>query len=126
MARYKILIADPLLGMGLVFPEGCSLVRQMEQATAGMHWHLLDDPEAPPELEGREVRLVMKRDGDGSPVIAGRHLVVTHLADREEPVLRCCEIAPWDVPYADHVTYDPQSATCEGSRAARLDEAAVA
>ena len=116
MTQYKILIADPLLGAGMVFPAGCSLVRQMEQASAGTHWHLFDDPGAPDGLEGREVRIVLRRDEDGVPVISERHIVVTHLADREEAVLRCCEIAPRDVPYADSVTYDPQAATCEGDR----------
>lgn len=116
MAQYKILIADPLLGMGLVWPEGCSMVRQLEQGTVGTHWHLFDDPGAPDELEGRAVDLTLGRDDDGKPVIRVRRPVEVHRAPGgDDDGLPCCGIHPADLPRGDRVSPDPDLATCGGT-----------
>jgi len=123
MARYRILIADPLLGMGLVWPAGVSLIEQLERGPAGTHYWLLEDPDAPADLEGREVALTLARV-DGEPVVRERRVVVTHLAAGEG--FACCGIGPWEVAAGDRVTRDPQAATCEGARADAPAGAAVA
>ena len=116
-ARYRILIADPLLSMGLQWPAGVRLVEPLERGPAGTHWHLLEDAGAPAELEGREIALTLARIDGGVPVITGRHLIVTHLV-AEGGAFACCETAPWDRNPADSVTSDPQAATCPGVLAA--------
>jgi|SRR5579871_1442313 len=119
MTTYRILIPDPVIGAGLDWPPGVRLAAQLEPGTAGTHWYLLDDPEAPEELEGREVSLAMSRGEDGEPVITARRLIAVHLAGEDGDLL-CCALEPWDVPPADRVTRDPQAATCAGDRAAAL------
>lgn len=120
MTCYRVLIADPLLSMGMVWPPGVRLVRQLEAGTAGTHYWLLEDEGAPPELEGREVELVLARV-DGEPVVRERRPVVTHLAAGEG--LACCALGPWEVPRGDRMSRDPQAATCEGARTAEAAEA---
>jgi hypothetical protein len=120
MARYRILIADPLLGMGLQWPPGCSLVRQLEPGPAGQHWHEFDDPDAPEGMEGREVELTLARgepgeDGKpGEPWIVARHVIVTHLCPPgdDSGVMPCCGQTPFEVPRSDRITADKDLVTC--------------
>ena len=116
MTAYKILLADPLAGMGLEWPEGCALVRQLEPGTAGTHWHELSDPGAPADLEGREVDLRLGRGEDGEPVIRSRRAIEVHKAPGEDDTgLPCCGIHPADLPRGDRVSPDPELATCGGA-----------
>jgi hypothetical protein len=122
VTAYKILLADAILAAGasdpgsrLVFPGGCALVRQLEPGSAGTHWHEFIDPEAPAELEGREVDLRLGRD-DGKPVIRSRRAIEVHRAPGEgDPGLPCCGIHPADLPRGDRVSPDPELATCGGA-----------
>ena len=114
MSRYQILIADPLLNMGLQFPEGVFLAGQLEQGPAGMHWHLLDDPGAPAELEGRQVELTLRRV-DGKPVIASRRVILTHLVpEGDDGQMPCCGQPVLGMPHADRITTEPDLVTCGG------------
>ena len=120
MARYRILLADALVGMGLQWPEGVSLAGQLEAGTTGTHWHLLDDPGAPAELEGREVGIRLARGDDGEPVIRERRAVLVHLCppDGNGGLMPCCGLTPFEVPRTDRMTLDPALVTCgkEGQR----------
>lgn len=124
MTRYKILIPDPLLQMGLQWPEGCSLAGQLEPGPAGTHWHLFDDPEAPAELDGQRVALTLERgrrsedepEGDGLRRITARHLIVTHLAPVDESgEMPCCRVPAWEMHRSDSVTGDKDFVTCGGA-----------
>jgi hypothetical protein len=112
MARYRILIADPLLQVGPQWPEGCALAGQLEPGPAGTHWHLFDDPDAPEGLEGKDVALTMRRAEDGSPEIAGRHVILTHQVPPEGGVMPCCGLTPFEVPHGDRITEDASAVTC--------------
>jgi hypothetical protein len=115
MSQYRVMLADPLVRMGLQWPEGVCLVRRLEPAAAGMHWHLLSDPAAPAELEGREVAIAMRRDDDGNPVIRERHVIAAHLVTAESGTsTACCGVPGWDIHRADRLTADPEEATCGG------------
>jgi hypothetical protein len=122
MARYQILIADPLLQMGLQWPPGTGLVRQLECGPAGTHWWLFDDPEAPGDLEGKQVELKLGRapagDGpDAAPVprIASRRAIVTHLYPQgDSSEMPCCGVPAWEKPGADGLTEDKELVTCGG------------
>lgn len=120
MARYKIQLADSILAAGqrdpamrLVWPDGCSLVRQLGPGQAGTHWHLFDDPDAPGELEGREVDLTLGRDGDGNAVIRVRRVIHVHRVPGEgDEAFPCCGL-PFDcLPRGDRVSADPEQVTC--------------
>jgi len=113
MTAYKILLADSLLSMGLVWPEGCSLVRQLDQATAGTHWHLFEDPDAPAELEGRDVELTLARI-DGKPVITGRRVILVHRmpAGDSDGTLPCCGLPYYEMPRSDTMSAYPGDVTC--------------
>jgi hypothetical protein len=115
MARYRILLADALVGMGLQWPEGVSLAGQLEAGTTGTHWHLLDDPGAPAELEGREVGIRLARGDDGEPVIRERRAVLVHLCPPDGSGLTpCCGAAPFEIPRGDRLTAVDDAVTCEG------------
>jgi hypothetical protein len=113
MTAYKILLADSLLGMGLVWPEGCSLVRQLDAATAGTRWHEFSDPDAPPELEGREVELTLARVA-GKPVITGRRVILVHQmpAGDSDGTLPCCGLPYFEMPRSDTMSAGPGDVTC--------------
>ena len=116
MARYRVLIADPLLKMGLQWPPGVTLAEQQERGQTGTHWWVLDDPGAPEALEGREVSLTLRRDDDGNPVIADRHAIVTHLVPQDDSgEMPCCGVAGWEKPPTDRITEDKESVTCGGA-----------
>lgn len=116
MPRYRILIADPLLQMGPQWPEGCSLVEQQEPGTAGTHWWSFEDPEAPEDLEGREVELKLRRGEDGSAQVAERRLIVTHLCppDGGDGLMPCCGLSPFEAARFDKITEDKELVTCGG------------
>jgi hypothetical protein len=115
MARYRILIADPLLVYKPQWPEGCALVERQEPGTAGTHWWLFDDPQAPEGLEGRDVEISLKRDDDGEPVIASRHAIVTHLRPPGDGgLMPCCGMTPFEMPRSDRITEDSALVTCGG------------
>lgn len=123
MARYQILVPDTLLDKGLQWPPGASLVERLECGTAGTHWWLFDDPDAPEGLEGKQVELKLERgqagdDPDAPPVprIASRHAIVTHLCppDDGDGLMPCCGMTPFDVPRADRLALDQQLVTCGG------------
>jgi hypothetical protein len=120
MTRYRILIADPLLQIGPQWPPGYQLVQQLEPGPAGTHWHLFDDPDAPADLDGREVDLTLARGEDGQPVITARRPVVTHQApeDGGSGLMPCCGLPPWELPRHDRMTAGAESVTCGGARAA--------
>lgn len=116
MTRYKILIADPLLAENPLWPEGCRLAGVAEPGPAGTHWHLFDDPGAPPELDGEQVALTMARGDDGNPAITGRRVIATHQAPAGEAgVMPCCGLPPWELPRHDRMTADAESVTCGGA-----------
>lgn len=117
MARYQIPIADPLLQMGLQWPEGMKLVEQLERGEAGTHWHLMDDPQAPAEMEGRQVELKLRRGDDGSPEVAERRVIVTHLCPQDDDggLMPCCELSPFEAPRFDKITEDKGLVTCGGT-----------
>lgn len=115
MSRYRILIADPLLAMKPQWPEGCSLAERQEQGTAGTHWWTFDDPDAPDDLEGREVELKLRRGEDGAPQVAERRLIVTHLVPQDDSAeMPCCGLSAWEKPGADGITEDKEAVTCGG------------
>jgi hypothetical protein len=115
-ARYRILIADPLLQLDPVWPAGCRLVTQLEPGPAGTHWHLFEDPDAPPELEGREVDLTLARSGDdGAPLITARRVILTHRAPEDDSgLMPCCQVPAWELPRSDRMSQDAESVTCGG------------
>lgn len=116
MSRYRILIADPLLERGPVWPDGCSLVERQEVGQAATHWWLFEDPEAPPELEGRDVDLKLRRGDDGSPEVASRRVIVTHLVPQDDSgEMPCCGVPAWEKPGADGFTADKEQVTCGGT-----------
>jgi hypothetical protein len=126
MARYRILIPDPLLSVpgGLQWPPGCSLVERGEPGSAGTHWWLFDDPDAPAGFDGQRVALTLERgrksedepEGDGTPRIAARHLIVTHLAPVDESgEMPCCGVPAWEMHRSDSVTGDAGAVTCGGA-----------
>ena len=112
MTRYLVQIADPLLTLNPQWPPRVHLVEQRDPGEAGTHWHLLDDPDAPEGLEGKRVAITMRRDGDGNPVIAERHVIMTHLIPPEGGVMPCCGLTPFEVPRSDRMTEDPALVTC--------------
>ena len=115
MARYRILIADPLLAHKPQWPEGCALVEQLERGDAGTHWWAFEDPAAPEGLEGKDVALRLSRGEDGEPVIAERHAIVTHLCPQDDGgLLPCCGMTPFEVPRSDKITEDKGLVTCGG------------
>jgi hypothetical protein len=115
MARYQILIADPILAQGPVWPEGMRLVGQLERGDAGTHWWLMDDPAAPEETEGRQVELRLRRGDDGAPEVAGRRVIVTHLVPQDDGgLMPCCGLSPFDAPRFDKITEDKDEVTCGG------------
>jgi hypothetical protein len=124
MARYRILIADPLLAHRPQWPPGCALVERGEPGTAGTHWWTFEDPEAPGDLEGRQVEIRLERDPasdpDGPPVprIASRRLIVTHLYPADDSgEMPCCGVPAWEKPGADGITDDKEAVTCGGGEA---------
>ena len=117
MSRYQILIADPLLDpeLGMRFPPGVKLAGVQRPGPAGCHWHFLDDPDAPPDLEGRDVEIKVRRV-DGQPVIAERRAIVTHLCPQDDSFgLGCCAADIRLLPHADRVTDDKEMVTCGGA-----------
>jgi hypothetical protein len=116
-ARYQILVADPLLQIGPQWPPGCHLVQQLEPGPAGTHWHLFEDPDAPAELDGRQVDLALARV-DGQPVITGRRVIVAHQApeDGSDGLMPCCGLPAWELPRHDRMTQDAESVTCGGAQ----------
>jgi hypothetical protein len=123
MTRYQILIPDTLLDKGLQWPPGASLVEQLECGTAGTHWWLFEDPEAPEDLEGKQVELKLERgpagdDPDASPVprIASRRAIVTHLVPQDDSgLMACCGVPAWEVSRSDRITADKELVTCGGA-----------
>jgi hypothetical protein len=124
MARYRILIPDPLVDRGLQWPPGCSLAGRGEPGPAGTHWWAFDDPQAPAELDGQRVALTLERgrksedepEGDDTPRIAARHLIVTHLAPVDESgQMPCCGVPAWEMHRSDSVTGDKEAVTCGGA-----------
>lgn len=84
MSRYHVLASDDLMATdGLLWPEGMRPVQQEPTDPGrypGMHWWLIEDDDAPPELEGERVELTFAAilDNDGDPVgseIAARRVV---------------------------------------------------
>jgi hypothetical protein len=116
MSRYQILIADPLLGMGLQFPDGTALAGVAGPGLVGTHWHWLEDPAAPADLDGRQVEIRLRRDSDGKPVIDSRRLILTHLCPQGDGgLLACCDLPVWEMPHADRITEDKEDVTCGGA-----------
>jgi hypothetical protein len=115
MARYRILVPDGFLEIGLEWPEGCSLVERLEAGSAGTHWWLFDDPGAEDGLEGREVTLKVGRGEDGKPVITERREALVHLMPQDDSCeLGCCGLAAWEMPRADRAANDKDLVTCGG------------
>lgn len=118
MTRYQVLIADPLLGMGLQWPDGMRLAGQLGPGGAGTHWHLMEDPEAPGELEGKRVELTLRRDEDGRAQVAERRVIVTHLCPQDDGgLMPCCGLPALKAPRSDTVTGDTAAVTCGGGEA---------
>ena len=122
MARYQILIADPLLALKPQWPAGTRLAEQLGRGPAGTHWWAFEDPEAPEELEGRQVEIRLERDpvsipGEPPvPRIASRRLIVTHLYPEDDSgEMPCCGLPAWEKPGADGVTDDKELVTCGGA-----------
>ena len=122
MARYKIQLADSILAAGqanpemrLVFPEGCALGECAGPGIAGTHWYFFDDPDAPGDLDGREVDLALARV-DGKPVITSRRAIAVHAAPGEEDeVFPCCGLPPYELRRGDSLSPDPELVTCAGA-----------
>ena len=114
-ARYRVLIADPLLKMGLQWPPGVKLAEQLERGETGTHWWLLDDPDAPEDLEGRQVELVLRRGEDGAPVIAERRVAVTHQCPPEDGLMPCCGRTMDEAGRWDRMAEDKELVTCGGA-----------
>jgi hypothetical protein len=115
MTRYRILIADPLLAYKPQWPQGCSLVEQLGPGEAGTHWWLFEDPGAPAEMEGRQVELKLRRGEDGSPQVAERRVIVTHLMPQDDSgVMPCCGLSAFSAPRFDSLTEDKEQVTCGG------------
>jgi hypothetical protein len=123
MTRYQILIPDTLLDKGLQWPPGASLVEQLECGTAGTHWHLFEDPDAPEELEGKDVEITLRRGRvsedapeTSEPVIASRRAIVTHLVPQDDSgLMACCGVPAWEVSRSDRITADKELVTCGGA-----------
>jgi hypothetical protein len=82
-ARYWVLISDELLARGIAWPDGLRFASPPvlpSQGTdvitephelPGMTWRLIQDDDAPAELEGCRVELVFRSES-GRPVLAER------------------------------------------------------
>jgi hypothetical protein len=124
MSRYQILIPDEYLQMGLQWPPGTKLVEQLERGTAGTHWYLFDDPDAPGDLEGKQVELRLERgrksedepEGDNTPRVAWRRVIVTHLVPQDDSgEMACCGVPAWEVPRSDRITANKDLVSCGGA-----------
>jgi hypothetical protein len=117
MTTYRVLIPGAYLGMGMVWPAGVTLGPSLDADGTGAHWHDLDDPAAPPELEGRDVELRMARDDDGQPAITGRRVIVAHACppDDGDGMTPCCGLPLYELPPRDRVAKPGDEVTCGGA-----------
>jgi hypothetical protein len=82
-ARYWVLVSDELVAARMQLPHGLrdtGTYRSehsegyLPQEPPGTGWHLIEDDDAPADLDGRIVELVFRSEG-GTPVLAGREVV---------------------------------------------------
>lgn len=69
--KYWILVSDELMAAGITWPEGLRLAGPSAiDEFPDVHWHLVEDDNAPAELDCRRVELVLGRRGrEGATVV---------------------------------------------------------
>ena len=69
-AEYWVLISDKLMDDCVRWPAGMRPVRadRNHPPEPGMRWWLIEDDDAPAELDGRNVELTFRDDGTGPRV----------------------------------------------------------
>lgn len=77
-ARYWVLVSDELMASLPVWLHNFRPVKEGNVESPGMTWHLFEDDDAPEELDGKRVEVIISRDTGrlGSPpMITERHVV---------------------------------------------------
>lgn len=67
--RYWVLVSDELMASLPLWLDGFRPVKEGNVEYPGMTWHLFEDDDAPEELEGKRVEVIISRDtaSPGSP-----------------------------------------------------------
>jgi hypothetical protein len=71
--RYWVLVSDDLINAQPTWPDVLRYIQAGPYEYPGMRWHMFKDDEAPADLDGKRVDLILT-DVDGTPVISERRL----------------------------------------------------